>query len=104
MISKIKYSAPVRLLLKLKAQPTGSTVFEFPPIRKAHYMSLLLGASILAVNFYSGILCTKIRGKTFGKNLAVIQDKYGESHKKAFGDDTKINKYGYPDMGNNLYS
>ena len=104
MISKIVYSAPARLFLKLKAQPTGSTVFDMPPIRKAHYMSLLLGSGILALNFYSGIQCTKIREKTFGKNLAVIEDKYGESHKKAFGDDTKINKYGYPDMGNNLYS
>ena len=45
-----------------------------------------------------------IRGKTFGRNHAVIEDKYGEVHRKEMGEHTKVSKYGYPDMGNNIYS
>ena len=48
---------------------------------------------------------------TFGKNYALIQAKYAEIHKEQLADDksqqpadVEISKYGYPDMGNNLYS
>ena len=47
---------------------------------------------------------TKARAETFGKNYEIINDKYGETHRKELGEHTKINKYGYPDIGNNLYS
>ena len=44
------------------------------------------------------------RAETFGRNYAIIDNKYGPMHKEAFGEDQKISKYGYPDMGNNIYS
>lgn len=84
--------------------PTGPTSFEFPPIRKAYYFSILLTSALLGINFYSGMLVTKVRAETFGRNLAVAEAKYGEAHRQAFGEDTKLNKYGYPDMGGNLYA
>jgi hypothetical protein len=36
--------------------------------------------------------------------LALIDAKFGEEHRQALGADQKINKYGYPDIGNNLYA
>ena len=44
------------------------------------------------------------RYRTFYRNRAVIDEKYGKVHKEAMGEDTSLNKFGYPDMGNNLYS
>ena len=88
----------------MKAQPVSNTTFEFIQLRKAHYFSLLLGAGLFATNFYSGIKCTKIREETFGRNHAIIEAKYGKLHREAFGEDAKISKLGYPDMGSNLYA
>ena len=45
-----------------------------------------------------------VRADTFGKNKAVIEEKYGDIHRKEMGENTSLNKYGYPDIGNNLYS
>lgn len=87
-----------------KVPPTGLTSFEFPAIRKAYYVTLLMTSALLGINFYSGILVTMTRGETFGRNLAVIEQKYGEVHRQALGEDKKISKYGYPDMGGNIYA
>ena len=46
----------------------------------------------------------KVRKETFGRNFEIIDEKFGELHKKELGEDTNISKYGYPDMGNNIYS
>ena len=83
--AKLYYSRLVNFAIKLKAEPRGPTAFEFPQLRKAHYMSLLLTAGILGVNFYSGILCSIARDKTFSRNLAQIEAKFGDDHREAFG-------------------
>ena len=44
------------------------------------------------------------RQATFGRNEVLLHKKFGELHKEAFGPETKLNKYGYPDMGNNIYA
>ena len=44
------------------------------------------------------------RKDTFARSQPQIQKKFGEQHREAFGEDTKINKLGWPDMGDNLYS
>ena len=54
--------------------------------------------------FHVQMKTTKVRGETFGRNYSVIDEKYGETHRKEMGDNMKINKHGYPDLGNNLYS
>ena len=46
----------------------------------------------------------KVRKETFGRNYEIIEEKFGDIHKKELGLDTYISKYGYPDMGNNIYS
>ena len=61
-------------------------------------------AGILSLNFYSGMLVSKTRQETFGRNYAIIEKHFAEKHRAAMGEDTKINKYGYPDMGNNIYA
>lgn len=55
-------------------------------------------------SFYLQIKNTGIRNETFKKNFALIENKYGEVHREALGKETSINKYGYPDIGNNLYA
>ena len=47
---------------------------------------------------------TRVREQTFGRNFEVIEEKYGDIHREALGKDTRISKFGYPDMGNNIYS
>ena len=59
---------------------------------------------ILSVNFFSGILVSKTRKETFARNYAIIEKHFGEMHEQALGAGAKLNKYGYPDMGNNLYA
>ena len=48
------------------------------------------------------MLCTKVRKETFAKNKSVIEQAYGKLHSDSVGGE--INKYGYPDMGNNIYA
>eukprot|EP00355_Strombidium_rassoulzadegani_P001037 CAMPEP_0168610762 /NCGR_PEP_ID=MMETSP0449_2-20121227/1968_1 /TAXON_ID=1082188 /ORGANISM="Strombidium rassoulzadegani, Strain ras09" /LENGTH=68 /DNA_ID=CAMNT_0008651105 /DNA_START=167 /DNA_END=373 /DNA_ORIENTATION=+ len=45
-----------------------------------------------------------IRGRTFKRNFDMVEEKYGEEHRKAFGEDKQLSKFGYPDLGNNIYS
>ena len=102
--AQLYYSSLMQRYQAWKAQARGPTVFEMPGFRKAHYFSMLVASGIIAINFYSGILCTKTREETFKRNYALLEAKFGDEHKKAFGEDTQISKYGYPDMGNNLYA
>ena len=61
-------------------------------------------AVVLGLGFYSSVLVTLTRKDTFKRNYAHIERKYGKAHREAFGEDTKINKFGYPDMGNNIFA
>lgn len=89
----------------MKTPPTGPTVLDFGPyINKFHLWSLFFGATIIGLGFYSSVLVTLTRKETFTRNYALIDKKYGEKHRQAFGEDAKINKYGYPDMGNNIFA
>ena len=84
---------------------TGPTSIEIGKhLTKAHNWSMLFTAITLGLGFYSGVLVTLTRKETFKRNFAQIEAKYGDQHREAFGPDTKINRFGYPDMGNNLYS
>ena len=44
------------------------------------------------------------RGETFARNQALLEKKFGELHREAFGQNSRLNQYGYPDMGNNIYA
>ena len=44
------------------------------------------------------------RKETFYRNHALIEKELGDLHRQSLGEDTKISKFGYPDMGNNIYS
>ena len=50
------------------------------------------------------MLVTATRKSTFYRNRALIEEKYGAVHRENFGADSKLNRFGYPDMGNNLYA
>ena len=104
MNAYLSYNRFTRFFTKHTSTVRGPTVFEINFLGKSAYFSLFLCTGILALNFVSGVLVTKRRSETFGRNAAVIEKEYGEIHRKAFGEDTKLSKFGYPDMGNNLYS
>jgi hypothetical protein len=73
-------------------------------ITKWHYHALFVSTLIGLCSFYVQIQNSQIRATTFTRNFALIDSKYGQIHKEAIGQDTKLNKYGYPDIGNNIYS
>jgi hypothetical protein len=56
------------------------------------------------MSFYVQVKNTGIRKETFARNAALIEQKYGQAHLAALGEGAKINKYGYPDIGNNIYA
>ena len=45
-----------------------------------------------------------VRKETFYRNRALLEKKFGDKHREAFGPNAKLSYYGYPDMGSNLYS
>ncbi|TNV75998.1 hypothetical protein FGO68_gene3472 [Halteria grandinella] len=65
---------------------------------------LFCGAMVAVAGFYLQMQNTGIRKDTFARNYALIDKKFSALHKEALGNDQKINKYGYPDIGNNIYS
>ena len=91
-------------IMQMRAEPRGPSVFEFPTLLNSHYYLLFNIAGILGLGFYSGVLVTATRKSTFYRNRAVIEEKYGPIHRESFGQDSKLNRFGYPDMGNNLYA
>ena len=105
MSASLHYNSLTKLVSKLGTTAKGPTVFEIGPYltRPVHF-TMLGGAVILGLGFYSSVLVTMTRKETFARNHALIEQKYGEKHREAFGEDAKINKMGYPDMGNNLFS
>lgn len=42
----------------------------------------------------AGHFVMRARKATFTKNLALIEQKFGEIHREAFGEESKINKFG----------
>ena len=93
------------MLTRMKAPVTGPTLINLGPfMTKAHNMTMWFSVAILGLGFYSSVVTTMTRKEVFAKNYALIEQKYGEKHREAFGKDAKINKLGYPDMGNNLYA
>ena len=104
LITSLYYGRFGKFIARLKATPRGPTVFEFPPMRKGVYFSCFLMGGILMANFVSGMLCTVARAKTFGRNAASLEAEFGEEHRRAFGENAKLSKYGYPDMGCNIYA
>lgn len=71
---------------------------------KWHYHCIFASVLIGLTGFYLQIQNTNIRKHTFAKNYALIENQFGALHKEALGENTQLNKYGYPDIGNNLYS
>ena len=69
-----------------------------------NYMSLGLLAFTGVLAFGVQFKMTMTRKDTFARNFALVEDKYLAKHKEAFGPDAKLSEFGYPDMGNNIYS
>ena len=102
--SALLYGKIGKRIAAMKATPRGPTVFEFPPMRKGVYFSCFLMGGVLMANFFSGWMCIIARSQTFGRNAAALEAEFGEVHRQAFGENAKLHKLGYPDMGCNIYA
>eukprot|EP00347_Sterkiella_histriomuscorum_P010018 403339004 len=56
------------------------------------------------MSFYLQIKNTQTRKETFARNYAILDQVLGKFHREAFGENTRISKFGYPDIGNNIYA
>ena len=45
-----------------------------------------------------------VRKETFGRNMNILDSGLGKIHRESMGEDTHISKFGFPDIGNNIYS
>ena len=108
LISKVKSRLTVNKFTQFLAwsrqEPKGSTVFNVTGLKKSHYFSLFLSSGILLLGFGSSIQVTLTRKDTFARSIPQIEQKFGKAHREAFGEDTKLNKLGWPDMGSGIYS
>jgi len=105
LLARIRYNFVTKKISELKAAPRGPTVVDIGGfLTKTRTWTLLWTAALLGLGFYSSVLVTATRKETFTKNAAVIEQNFGRKHREAFGEDTKLSRYGYPDMGNNIYA
>ena len=103
--ARFRINSMANRIYGIKASMKGDDMVELgKDMTKTHNWLLYFSAAILGLGVYSSVLTTMIRKDTFKRNFALIEKKYGQSHRDAFGEDTAINKLGYPDMGNNLYA
>lgn len=103
--AKLRYNRLTKFCSRMLQTPTGQTAIELNIyFTRTRNFLLLFSSSILLLGIYSNILVTNTRKETFKKNYAQIAKKYDKEHKEAFGQDTEINRLGYPDMGNNRFA
>ena len=98
----MRYSKLGRMATKWMSRGKHDEIATVDLLNKYNFMTLGVCGALSLLGFWLQFKNTKIRGETFGRNYALLEDKYGEEHRQLFG--THVNKYGYPDMGNNLYS
>ena len=89
------------LTLKTIPKHENTVTLEFT---KWHYHALFASTLIGMCGFYLQMKNTAVRKETFARNYAILEQTLGKYHREAMGEDTHINKYGYPDIGNNIYS
>ena len=88
----------------MRTEPQGPQIVQLDFANKFNYLTLAVSALTGLWAFYVQFKQTMTRGETFGRNFNVIEHQFGAEHREAFGEDKKLSKYGYPDMGNNIYS
>jgi len=77
--ASLNYNRFTKSYLAMKSSLKGPTVIEIgEAVSKSHNWTLMFGAVILGLGFYSSVLVTKIRKETFERNYALIEKKYGE--------------------------
>ena len=106
IVRRVYYNSITKRWHAMRSTLNASNIntLEIDFTHKVNYMTLgvcgLMGLWAFKTQFNS----TKVRGITFGRNHALIDEKYGKIHEESLGEGMKISKYGYPDMGNNIYS
>ena len=57
-------------------------------MNKYNYFTLAMCGLTGVMAFGVQMMQTNTRGKTFGKNMALIEERYGETHRKEIGETT----------------
>ena len=84
--AKLKYNNVTKMVTRMKAPISGPTLINLGPfMTKAHNMTMWFSVAILGLGFYSSVMTTLTRKEVFAKNYALIEQKYGEKHREAFG-------------------
>lgn len=103
--ARLSYGSTMRGFTKMKSAIKGPSVVDMTfLLTKTHNWTIFYGALVLGLSFYSSVVVTMARKETFQRSYPQIEKKYGEKHREAFGEDARINRLGYPDMGNNLFA
>jgi len=105
-LKSIKYNPLTKSWYSMRQGPNKEcpTTLQIDLSNKYYFYNIFLCAGTGIFAFWLQMKQTMTRGKTFKRNFAIIEEKYGEIHKNEMGADAKLSKFGYPDMGNNLYS
>ena len=86
MRARLRYNSLTKTFHSIKSTAKGPTVIELGPyLNKYHLRTLFFGGCVLGLGFYSSVLVTMTRKETFKRNFALIEQKYGEKHRAAFG-------------------
>ena len=66
--TRLTYNSFRRSIIKFRAETRGDHTLEVTGLKNVHYWILLNSAAIIGLGFYSGLLCSLTRKKTFGRN------------------------------------
>ena len=83
--ARLTYNFATKLFLNITRESPQQYSVKMPGLLKTTALTLLFTSGVLITQFYSGIMVTMTRKDTFYRNLALINAKYGETHKQAFG-------------------
>ena len=82
---KLRFNPFSRWASRFTAPVKGPTVISLEGIGPIHYISALSSAVVCGLGVYSSILVTLERKKTFARNKAQVEHKFGDLHREAFG-------------------
>ena len=72
--ARLTINPATRMFARTLAEPRGTSSFYMNTLTNRHYYCLLLGTTILGINYYFGMFkCVAARKETFGRNKAHLE-------------------------------
>ena len=102
--ARLTHNRLMKHMISIGEPSRTQTLMELRGLRNIHYWGLLISSGMLFLGFYSNVVVSLTRKETFGRNYPYVLEKYGKVHSETLGEGCRPNKFGYPDMGGNLYA